>query len=99
MADRDSSGNILGKIELLNSNLLREATKFDKDATVFITAGRKGSQFIARTKRKLAAELRRNLDFCRRHLGQAAARSAATKVSAASATPAGAAAPPAPVPA
>src|SRR5204862_6337406 len=40
----------------LNSNLLREATKFDKDGTVFITAGRKGSQFIARTKRRLAAE-------------------------------------------
>jgi len=39
-----------------NSNLLREAAKFDKDATVFITAGRKASQFIARTKRKLAAE-------------------------------------------
>ena len=40
----------------LNSNLLREASKFEKDNTVFITAGRKGSQFIARTKRKLAAE-------------------------------------------
>jgi F-type H+-transporting ATPase subunit gamma len=40
----------------LNGNLLREATKFDRETTVFITAGRKGSQFIARTKRKLAAE-------------------------------------------
>ncbi len=40
----------------LNSNLMREAAKFDKDSTVFITAGRKGSQFIARTKRQLAAE-------------------------------------------
>jgi F-type H+-transporting ATPase subunit gamma len=40
----------------LNGNLLREATKFDRDRTVFITAGRKASQFIARTKRKLAAE-------------------------------------------
>lgn len=40
----------------LNGNLLREATKFDKESTVFITAGRKASQFIARTKRKLAAE-------------------------------------------
>jgi F-type H+-transporting ATPase subunit gamma len=40
----------------LNSNLLREATKFDKDATVFICAGKKGAQFIARTKRNLAAE-------------------------------------------
>jgi len=40
----------------LNSNLMREAAKLDKDATVFICAGRKGTQFIARTKRQLAAE-------------------------------------------
>jgi F-type H+-transporting ATPase subunit gamma len=40
----------------LNSNLLREAAKFDKNTTVFITAGRKASQFIARTKRSLSAE-------------------------------------------
>src|SRR5436309_1791687 len=40
----------------LNSNLLREAAKFDKDSTVYITAGRKASQFVARTKRRLAAE-------------------------------------------
>ncbi|EEF58288.1 ATP synthase F1 subunit gamma [Pedosphaera parvula] len=40
----------------LNSNLMREAAKFDRDITVFITAGRKGSQFIARTKRQLVAE-------------------------------------------
>jgi F-type H+-transporting ATPase subunit gamma len=40
----------------LNSNLLREAARFDKDSTIYITAGRKGSQFIARTKRQLAAE-------------------------------------------
>jgi F-type H+-transporting ATPase subunit gamma len=40
----------------LNSNLLREAMKFDKNTTVYITAGRKGSQFVARTKRRLAAE-------------------------------------------
>jgi F-type H+-transporting ATPase subunit gamma len=40
----------------LNSNLMREAAKFDKDATVYICAGRKGSQFIARTKRNLVAE-------------------------------------------
>ncbi len=39
----------------LNSNLLREAAKADKD-TIFITAGRKASQFAARTKRKLAGE-------------------------------------------
>lgn len=40
----------------LNSNLMREAAKFEKATTVYITAGRKGSQFIARTKRQLAAE-------------------------------------------
>src|SRR5262249_12375174 len=37
----------------LNSNLMREAAKFDRNTTVYITAGRKGSQFIARTKRQL----------------------------------------------
>ena len=40
----------------LNSNLLREAAKFEKDKTVYITAGRKAAQFIARTRRQLAAE-------------------------------------------
>jgi F-type H+-transporting ATPase subunit gamma len=40
----------------LNSNLLREAAKTDKQTTVFITAGRKAGQFIARTRRHLAAE-------------------------------------------
>jgi len=40
----------------LNSNLFREATKIDKDNTVFISAGRKAAQFLARTKRDLAAE-------------------------------------------
>src|SRR5262245_33588558 len=40
----------------LNSNLMREAVKFDKATTTYITAGRKASQFIARTKRQLAAE-------------------------------------------
>jgi F-type H+-transporting ATPase subunit gamma len=40
----------------LNSNLLREAAKFDKNTTVYVCAGRKGSQFVARTKRQLSAE-------------------------------------------
>ena len=40
----------------LNSNLLREAAKYDKDTTVYVCAGRKGSQFIARMKRNLGAE-------------------------------------------
>jgi F-type H+-transporting ATPase subunit gamma len=40
----------------LNSNLVREAAKFDKETTVYIAAGRKAAQFIARTRRKLSAE-------------------------------------------
>src|SRR5579862_2958402 len=40
----------------LNSNLMREAAKFDKTNTVYITAGRKAAQFVARTRRNLAAE-------------------------------------------
>ncbi len=40
----------------LNSNLMREAAKLDKANTVFITAGRKAAQFVARTRRTLAAE-------------------------------------------
>lgn len=40
----------------LNSNLGREVMKYDKDATTFIAAGKKGAQFFSRTKRKLAAE-------------------------------------------
>jgi len=39
----------------LNTNLLREAAKLPKE-TLFVTAGRKASQFAARTKRDLAAE-------------------------------------------
>ncbi len=40
----------------LNSNLLREAAKSDRDTTRFVAAGRKAAQFLARTKRQLAAE-------------------------------------------
>ena len=40
----------------LNTNLLREAARFSKDTTVYICAGRKGAQFVARSKRELAAE-------------------------------------------
>jgi F-type H+-transporting ATPase subunit gamma len=39
----------------LNSNLMREAAKLDRE-TLFLTAGRKAAQFIARTRRRLAAE-------------------------------------------
>ncbi len=40
----------------LNSNLLREAAKYDAATTIFIAIGRKGSQFLARTRRQLSAE-------------------------------------------
>ena len=40
----------------LNTNLFRVAAEFDPATTVFITAGAKAAQFIARTGRKLAAE-------------------------------------------
>ena len=40
----------------LNTNLLREATKFDSEKTDFIAAGRKGAQWAARTRRNLIAE-------------------------------------------
>jgi F-type H+-transporting ATPase subunit gamma len=40
----------------LNSNLFRLAGRYDPHETVFITAGRKASQFVARTRRKLVAD-------------------------------------------
>jgi F-type H+-transporting ATPase subunit gamma len=40
----------------LNSNIFREASRLDKSTTVFVTAGRKGALFVARTKRKLSGE-------------------------------------------
>ena len=40
----------------LNTNLFRVAAEFDPATTVFITAGKRASQFIARTHRQLAAE-------------------------------------------
>lgn len=40
----------------LNSNLFREAAAYDVRTTLFVTAGRKAAQFVARTRRSLAAE-------------------------------------------
>ncbi len=40
----------------LNSNLMREAAKFDPEFTLFAAAGRKGAQALARLRRKLVAE-------------------------------------------
>jgi F-type H+-transporting ATPase subunit gamma len=40
----------------LNTNLFRLVTQFDPESTVFITAGRRAAQFVARTRRQLVAE-------------------------------------------
>jgi F-type H+-transporting ATPase subunit gamma len=40
----------------LNTNLLREAAKLPGSTTVYIAAGRKGAQWVARLKRELVAE-------------------------------------------
>ncbi len=40
----------------LNTNLFRVASQYDPATTVFITAGKRAAQFIARTRRQLAAE-------------------------------------------
>jgi len=40
----------------LNTNLFRLAAQFDPGSTVFITAGRKAAQFVARSQRQLVAE-------------------------------------------
>ena len=40
----------------LNTNLFREASKYDTATTQFIAVGKKAAQFLARTRRKLVAE-------------------------------------------
>ena len=40
----------------LNSNIFRLAGRYDPHSTVFIAAGRKAAQFVARTRRRLVAE-------------------------------------------
>src|SRR5690348_7603858 len=40
----------------LNTNLFRLASEFDPKTTIFIAAGKKAAQFVARTHRRLAAE-------------------------------------------
>ena len=49
----------------LNTNLLREVAKFDPEKTIFVAVGRKGVQYLVRTKRTLTAEfeLRDNFTF------------------------------------
>jgi F-type H+-transporting ATPase subunit gamma len=40
----------------LNTNVFRLASQLDPESTVYITAGRKAAQFVARTRRQLVAE-------------------------------------------
>jgi F-type H+-transporting ATPase subunit gamma len=49
-------GTDRGLCGALNSNLFRLAAQFDPRSTVFITAGRKAAQFVARSQRQLIAE-------------------------------------------
>ncbi|PWU11238.1 MAG: ATP synthase F1 subunit gamma [Verrucomicrobia bacterium] len=49
-------GGDKGLCGALNSNLFRVAAQFDPATTLFITAGRRAAQYIARTKRQLHAE-------------------------------------------
>ena len=49
-------GGDKGLCGALNSNLFRVASQFDPQSTVFITAGRRAAQHIARTRRQLVAE-------------------------------------------
>src|ERR1700757_415692 len=45
-------GGDKGLCGALNSNLFRLASEFDSDSTLFITAGRRAAQFIARSGRQ-----------------------------------------------
>ena len=49
-------GGDKGLCGALNSNLFRIAAQFDPQSTLFITAGRRAAQYIARTRRQLHAE-------------------------------------------
>jgi len=40
----------------LNTNLLREISAFNAETTQFVSVGKKGTQFLARTKRKVIAD-------------------------------------------
>lgn len=40
----------------LNTNVFRVAAKYDPESTIFIAAGRRAAQFVARTRRQMVAE-------------------------------------------
>ncbi len=64
LAHREDTGRELvillttdkGLCGALNTNLCREALAYDKDKTEFISVGRKGTQFLVRTGRKMVAD-------------------------------------------
>ena len=49
-------GSDKGLCGALNTNVFRVAARFDPETTLFITAGRKAAQFVARTRRQLVAD-------------------------------------------
>ncbi len=49
-------GGDKGLCGALNSNVFRKVAEFDPGSTLFITAGRRAAQFVARTHRQLFAE-------------------------------------------
>jgi F-type H+-transporting ATPase subunit gamma len=49
-------GGDKGLCGALNSNLFRAASGFDPQTTIFVTAGRRAAQWVARSRRKLVAE-------------------------------------------
>jgi F-type H+-transporting ATPase subunit gamma len=49
-------GSDKGLCGALNTNVFRLASKFDPETTVFVTAGRKPANFVAQTRRQLAAD-------------------------------------------
>src|SRR5678816_74146 len=65
MCIRDRFSTNKGLCGALNTNLLREVAKFDPVKSVFLAVGRKGMQYILRTKRTLLAEfeLKDNFTF------------------------------------
>ena len=49
-------GTDKGLAGALNTNLFREANKFEVEKTLFLTSGRKAKQYIARSRRQLIAD-------------------------------------------
>jgi F-type H+-transporting ATPase subunit gamma len=63
LQDRDVKNRLVilmstdkGLCGALNTNILREALALDESKTQFVSIGRKGTQFLARTRRKVLAD-------------------------------------------